>query len=255
LNRLVARAHALVYGAAVETGRARFARFFTHTFPREFRASWRYIAACTAITIAWAFVAYALVSSSPATAYSLLPDAIVPSHITKSLHDSNFAFTSAYSAQMSAFIITNNIKVAIFVFAGGIVTMGLFTIYELAVTGLMIGGMGALFAHAGFGTDYWATIVPHGFIEITSIQIAAAGGLLIAAGVLNPGRLTRRDAVAQNGKRAGVLIAGVAAMLCVAGMIEGFFTNLRTSIGIRELAGAATALGLIAYFGWAGRKD
>src|SRR5581483_6681954 len=51
LNRLVARAHAIVYGATVESGWRRFARFFTHTFPREFRSSWPYIAAAAAITI------------------------------------------------------------------------------------------------------------------------------------------------------------------------------------------------------------
>jgi uncharacterized membrane protein SpoIIM required for sporulation len=255
LNRLVARAHALVYGATVETGRARFARFFTHTFPREFRRSWPYIAASAAITIAWAMVAWVVVSDNPSNAYALLPDWMVPAHITKSLHDSNFSFTSEYSAGMSSFIITNNIKVAIFVFAGGIVTLGLFTIYELTITGLMIGGLGALFARAGFGADYWATIAPHGFIEITAIQIAAAGGLLMGAGILNPGRLRRTDAIAQNGKRAGVLIAGVAAMLCVAGIIEGFFSPLRFPIEMRAAVGGVTALAMIAYFGWAGRSE
>lgn len=255
LNRLVARAHALVYGATVETGRARFARFFTHTFPREFRSSWPYIAAAAAITVAWAIIAWVLVSANPANAYALLPDSIVPSHITKSLHDSNFAFTSEYSAGMSSFIITNNIRVSVLVFSGGIVTLGLFTIWELALTGLMIGGLGALFAHAGFGADYWATIAPHGFIEITAIQIAAAGGLLLAGGVLNPGRLRRQDAIAQNGKRAGVLIAGVAAMLCVAGIIEGFFSPLRFSMDVRAAVGIVTALAMIAYFGLAGRSE
>lgn len=255
LNRLVARSHALVYGATVETGRERFARFFTETFPREFRRSWPYIGACAAITIAWAAVSFAIVSSNPADAYALLPDSIVPAHISKSLHDSNFAFTPEFSAGMSAFIITHNIQVAVLAFAGGIVTLGLFTIYELTSTGLMVGGMGALFAQAGFGADYWATIAPHGFIELTAIQIAAAGGLLLAGGVLNPGRLRRQDAIAQNGRRAGVLIAGVVAMLCVAGMIEGFFTPLRFSIAIRASVGALTALAMIAYFGFAGRKE
>ncbi len=255
LNRLVARSHALVYGATVETGRERFVRFFTETFPREFRRSWPYVGACAAITIAWAAVAFTIVSSNPANAYALLPDSMVPAHISKSLHDSNFAFTPEFSAGMSAFIITNNIKVAVLAFAGGIVTLGLFTIYELSSTGLMVGGLGALFAQAGFGADYWATIAPHGFIELTAIQIAAAGGLLLAGGVLNPGRLRRQDAIAENGRRAGVLIAGVVAMLCVAGMIEGFFSPLRFSIAIRASVGALTALAMIAYFGFAGRKE
>jgi len=52
----------------------------------------------------------------------------------------------------------------------------------------------------------------------------------------------------------GGLIGGVVAMLCVAGMIEGFFTPLRFSIPARESVGALTALALAVYFGFAGRE-
>lgn len=254
LNRLVARAHAVIYGATAEAGWTRIARFFAQTFPAEFRTSWPYVAACAALTIGWAVIAYAIVSANPANAYALLPDSIVPPHISKSLHDSNFAFDPHFSAAMSAFIITNNIKVAIFAFAAGIVTLGIFTIYEITLNGLMLGALAALFTRAGFGADFWATISPHGVIELTAIQIAGAAGLLIAAGVLNPGRLRRRDAIAQSGRRAGILIAGVVGMLCVAGIIEGFFSPLRFPIGVRAAVGAFTALGLVLYFSCAGRS-
>lgn len=254
LNRLTARAHAHVYGSTVETGRARFARFFTHTFPREFRRSWMYTGLCIALTVLWTAVAYGIVAHDPSHAYALLPESIVPSHITKSLHDSNFAFTSDRSAEMSSFIITNNIKVAYMAFAGGIVTVGIGTLYIVIFNALMLGALGALFAHAGFGADFWATIAPHGVIELTAIQIAGGAGLLIAAGVLLPGRLRRRDAIARNSRRAGVLIAGVTAMLCVAGMIEGFFSPLRFPADVRASVGVLTAIGLIVYFGLAGRS-
>lgn len=253
LNRLTARAHAYVYGSTVETGRARIWRFFAHTFPAEFRRSWIFIGVCIALTILWAAVAYGIVARDPANAYALLPESIVPAHITKSLHDSNFAFTPDASAAMSSLIITNNIKVAYMTFAGGIATLGAGTIYLIVFNALMLGALGALFAHAGFGPDFWATVAPHGFIELTAIQIAGGAGLLIAAGVLLPGRMRRRDAIAANGRRAGVLIAGVTAMLCLAGIIEGFFSPLRFPAGVRASVGIATAVALIAYFGLAGR--
>jgi uncharacterized membrane protein SpoIIM required for sporulation len=254
LNRLTARAHAYVYGSTVETGRARIARFFTQTFPNEARRSWIPIGICIALTVLWASVAYVLVAHDPSTAYALLPDEIIPSHITKSLHDSNFAFTADQSSMMSSLIITNNIRVAYMTFAAGIVTLGAGTIYLIVFNGLMLGGLGALFAHAGFGTDFWVTVAPHGVIELTAIQIAGGAGLLIAAGVLLPGRLRRRDAIAQNSRRAGVLIAGVTAMLCVAGIIEGFFSPLRFSMEVRASVGVITAIGLILYFGFCGVK-
>lgn len=253
LNRLTARAHAYVYGSTVETGRARFLRFFTQTFPQEFRRSWMYTGLCVALTVLWTAVAYVIVAHDPSHAYALLPESIVPSHITRSLHDSNFAFTPDRSAGMSSFIITNNIKVAYGAFAGGIATLGIATLYIIIFNALMLGGLGALFAHAGFGPDFWATIAPHGVIELTAIQIAGGAGLLIAAGVLLPGRLRRRDAIAENSRRAGILIAGVTAMLCVAGIIEGFFSPLRFPADVRAGVGAVTAIALIAYFGFCGR--
>lgn len=253
LNRLTARAHALVYGGGVQSGRARIAQFFTHTFPQEFRQSFPFIGICAALTIVCAAAAYAIIMHNPADAYALLPQQMLPGHIGKSLHDSNFAIPPARSAEMSSFIITNNLKVAFIAFAAGIVTLGTFTIYEIVTNALMVGGLGALYAQAGFGYDFWATVAPHGVIELCAITIAGGAGLLLAAGVLTPGRLRRIDAVRENARRAGVLVAGVIAMLCVAGTIEGFFSPLRVSAELRSGVGIFTAIVLAAYFGLAGR--
>jgi len=252
LNRLAARAHAYVYGGAIQTGRARFARFYTHTFPQEFRRSFGVIALCTALTIVCSVVAYAVIGAHPADAYSLLPRELVPDAIHNSLHDSNFKFDTEQSPLESSAIITNNVKVAIFAFAG-CVTLGTFTLWILIQNGLILGGLGAMYANAGFGFDFWATVAPHGFIELTAIQIAGAAGLLIAAGILAPGRLRRRDAITLNATRAGVLFAGVASMLVVAGTIEGFFSPLRLAADVRLTFGLVTAIGLILYFGFCGR--
>lgn len=248
LNRLTARAHAYVYGRAAEGGWRRVGRFFTETFPLEVRASWVPIAACIALTVFCASIAWMVVMNRPADAAALLPPSMIPAHITKSLHNSNFAFSSQQSSEMSSLIITNNIRVCVTAFAAGIVTLGFFTIYIIALNGFMLGALGALYAQAGFGRDFWVTVAPHGFIELTAIQIAGGAGLLLAAGVLLPGRLRRRDAIVQNAKRAGVLIAGVAAMLCVAGTIEGFFSPLRFGEPVRAGVGIATAILLLVYF-------
>jgi len=77
---------------------------------------------------------------------------------------------------------------------------------------------------------------PHGVIELTAIQIAGAAGLLIAAGIVAPGPLRRRDAIARNAQRAGILIAGVASMLLVAGTIPvGILGVLFIGLGIGRI--------------------
>jgi uncharacterized membrane protein SpoIIM required for sporulation len=251
LNRLVARAHAYVFASSARAGWSNVAEFFARTFPREVRRSAPFVLAIVALFAGGWIVAYALVWKNPANAYALLPSQIVP-HVTKRLHDSNFAFDPLTGPAAASAIITNNVRVALTMFAGGM-TLGALTLYETLTNGLMVGAYGALYTHKGFGSDYWATIAPHGVIELTALQLAGAAGLLLAQAIVAPGRLRRIDALKANARRAAVLMAGVAAMLVVAGTIEGFVTPQRTSELVRFSIGALTAVCLIAYFGLAGR--
>jgi uncharacterized membrane protein SpoIIM required for sporulation len=251
LNRLTARAHSYVYAGNARGGWERLGTFFSTTFPREVRASWRTIGICTAIFLIAAILSYWLVTQRPLDIYALLPGGEIP-QIRKSLHDSNFAFDSSVAPAMSSYIITNNIRVAAVAFAGGM-SAGIITLWAILNNGLMLGGLGALFAHKGFGLDFWATIAPHGVIELSAIQLAGSAGLLIAGAIVAPGRLRRIDALKRNARRAGTLICGVAAMLVVAGVIEGFVSPLRTSVPFRLGVGALTAVLLAAYLTLAGR--
>jgi uncharacterized membrane protein SpoIIM required for sporulation len=247
LNRLTARGYVVVHAGSVEGGWERIATFFAVTFPREVRRSGKIVLATTALFIAAWIVSYSLVAARPANAYALLPAAEIPT-IAKSLHDSNFGFDRSLAPAMSSEIITNNIKVAMLAFAGGM-TLGVLTLWEILNNGLMVGALGALFAAHGFGTDFYATIAPHGVIELSSIQIAGASGLLLAKGIVAPGRLRRIDALKANARRAGVLMLGVAGLLVIA----GFITPQRTTEIFRLGVGAATAVALIAYFAFGGR--
>ena len=193
-----------------------------------------------------------MVARTPTAIYALLPAEEIPI-VTKALHDSSFAFDYRSTPEISAFIITNNIKVTVVAFAGGM-TLGVLTIFIILNNGLMLGGLGALFASKGFGDDFLATIAPHGVFELTAIMISGGAGLSLALGVLAPGRSSRADALRMRGRRAAVLMLGVCAMLVVAGTIEGFFTPLRTSMATRALVGEATAMLLFAYLAFAGRE-
>ena len=248
LNRLTARAHAIVYAGGKEGGFARVRRFYAATFPQEvWRSRWPMLLAVV-LFLGPALLAYYLIQTQPLNAFVLLPaDMIQPIH--KSLHQTNFEPSqSALGAPaLAAFIMTNNIRVAFIAFAGGM-TLGVLTLYELVENGLVLGGLASLYVSAGFGRDFWATIVPHGIIELTAVQIAAGAGLLLAAGILTPGRLRRRDALVRNGRRAVVLIIGVASMLVVAGTIEGFFSPLKSPPQVRLAVGGITAIALLLYF-------
>ncbi len=251
LNRLTARGYVVVHAVRASGGWSRIATFFGCTFPREVRRSLGVIAATAAVFVAAALIAYGLVSSRTANVYALLPSQEIPA-IQHSLHDANFGFDRSLAPAVSSLIITNNIRVALLAFAGGM-TFGILTLWEIVNNGLMLGGLGALFSARGFGSDFWATIAPHGVIELTSIQIAAGAGMLLAQAILAPGRLRRIDALKAQARRAGVLMLGVAGLLCVAGTLEGFVTPQRTSELFRFAVGGVTAVALVAYFTLAGR--
>lgn len=253
LNRLTARAHAYVYLGTSGNGWERTRRLAATTFPREARRSWRPIAACALLTIVCAVIAYRATVTDPANAYAFVPAESVPL-VDRSLHDSNFGFDRAFSPAMSAMIITNNIRVSALAFAGG-ATGGILTAYIIGSNGLDLGTIGALFARRGFGADFWATIAPHGAIELSAIQIAGGAGLILAAGILRPGRARRVDAFARSARRAGTLMLGVSGMLVVAGLIEGFVSPQRFSLEVRMSIGALTAVAMIVYFGFAGRSQ
>lgn len=248
LNRLTARAHAIVYAGGKEGSAARVARFYARTFPQEVWRSRRPMLLAVVLFLGPAALAYYLIHMQPLNAFVLLPPELVqPIH--KSLHETNFEPNQAAlgGPALSALIMTNNIRLAFLAFAGGM-TLGIVTVYVLVENGLILGGLAALYVEAGFGRDFWATIAPHGIIELTAVQIAAGAGLLMAAGVLVPGRLRRRDALVANARRAGVLVIGVASMLVVAGTIEGFFSPQKFPPEVRLGFGFMTAVLLVLYF-------
>ena len=253
LNRLTARAHAVVYVAVARSGWNRARAFVLRDFPREVRRSWRPIGFCAALTVVSALIAYASVLHDAANAHALLPGMALPP-VTRALHDSNFGFDRAYSPAAASEIITNNVRVSAIAFAGGI-TGGLLTAWIILTNGLMVGVLAALYQSAGFGADFWATIAPHGVIELSAIQISGGAGLLLAAGFLRPGRARRADAMVVAARRAATLVIGVALLLCVAGTIEGFVSPQRLPIPARAAIGLLTAVTLLAYLCCAGLQQ
>jgi uncharacterized membrane protein SpoIIM required for sporulation len=118
---------------------------------------------------------------------------------------------------------TNNIRVTILAVALG-VTAGIGTAVVLISNGMMIGGLAGAATNSNVDFLFWSVILPHGILELSAICIAGGAGLLIARAIYAPGDLSRRDALKLAGNEAAQLLAGVAVMLVLAGLIEGFIT-------------------------------
>jgi uncharacterized membrane protein SpoIIM required for sporulation len=93
----------------------------------------------------------------------------------------------------------------------------------------------------------------HGVTELGAIVIAAAGGLVIARGMLFPAPSeTRLASVRRRGLLAGYLMMGAVAMLFIAALLEGFARQMIQPTEMRLAIGAATGTVWILYFAYAG---
>ncbi|MBV9470190.1 MAG: stage II sporulation protein M, partial [Abitibacteriaceae bacterium] len=127
------------------------------------------------------------------------------------------------------------------------VTMGLGTALVLIFNGLMLGGLSGVAMNEHVDLLFWAVILPHGILELSAITIAGGAGLVLARALYAPGDLPRRDAIKIAGGEAARLAVGVAGILVIAGLIEGFITPQPIPPLLKIAFALLTAIGLILY--------
>lgn len=255
LNDLLGRCYPYVYTAPRKPWPS-VVRFFTTDFPQAVRRNFGWILLATIISLIPTFISYWLTWHDRAIANQVLPAELMGmlEGLAQRHHTPHEWMKALERPQAASFIMTNNIRIAILAFAGGM-TAGLLTISLLLYNGVMLGVVAAAVGLDGPATalNFWAFVAPHGVLELPAIFISGGAGLIIAYAILNPGPHPRRVALRKAGAEALKLMLGVAAMLVVAGCIEGFFSplNIREEI---KLTVATVEAGLaLSYFILAGR--
>jgi uncharacterized membrane protein SpoIIM required for sporulation len=226
LNDLVGRSYAQIHAGTGQRGK-RLLSFFVEEFPRLFRLEWKVIALSAALffagggvgAVAVAVDADALGVVIPEQHQAWTPEERIARDTERGDHGGHQA------AQFSSFLFTHNIQVSFLVFAMGL-TFGVGTVSLLFYNGVPIGALAMQYHQAGEDLFFWAWILPHGIPELTSIFVAGGAGLLLARGLLVPGRRRRKDALVAEAKRAARLVVGVMPVLVVAGLIEGTISQM-----------------------------
>ena len=220
LSSLVARAGAVVYGSRPRTLRA-LGRFFAVTFPAAVWYSRRFVAVSAALLLIPAFAVGLWVASSPRAVEATGPKAVREAYVNQ---DFEQYYRSAPASEFASHVFTNNVQVSIYAFAAGIL-LCLPTALILMVNGANVGVAGGLFASVGQQTKFWGLILPHGLLELTAVFIAGGAGLRLGWTLIDPGDRTRRAALAEEGRRALAIVAGLVVVFAAAGTIEGFVTG------------------------------
>ncbi len=241
LSRLVSQAGAVIYGTQPRTWRA-FGRFFSQTLPAALWYSRRFFLVSAALTFVPAIALGIWLANSPKAV-----DATAPAAVRQALIDHDFTayYRSAPSIEFATHVYTNNVEVSLEAFAGGIVLIP--TVLILVINGANLGVDGGLFAAAGQSGKFWGSVTPHGLIELTSVVIAGGAGLALGWALVSPGDRSRREAVAEEGRRAIVLIFGTVFTLAIAGTIEGFVTGSDLPTVVRVGIGVVVEVAFLAY--------
>lgn len=118
----------------------------------------------------------------------------------------------------------NNIRVSLAAYVLGI-TFSAGTMWLLFSNGVMLGAFEHYFFAQGLGLKSLTVIFIHGTLEIWSIVIAGAAGLILGNSLLFPGTYSRRIAVLQGGKDGLKIVIGLTPLFLVAAFLESFVTR------------------------------
>ena len=249
LTGRVARSGAVVYGTRSRTLRA-LGRFFAVTFPA---ALWhvRHFVAVSAVLLFVPALAFGIwIANSPTALEATGPDAMREQYVQEDFED---YYSSAPAAAFASEVFTNNVRVAVLAFAGGI-AFCLLTALILAFNGANLGIAAGLFHAVGAAPKFWGLILPHGLLELTAVCVAGAAGLRLGWTLIDPGDRPRAAALAEEGRRAMSIVLGLVVVFGVAGAIEGFVTGSGLPTALRLAIGITAEVGFLVYFLVLGRS-
>jgi uncharacterized membrane protein SpoIIM required for sporulation len=233
LSQQVAASGAVIYGSRPRSLRSA-GLFFTRTFPAALWRIRRYVLVSAILTFAPAIVIGTWLANSPTALQASAPAAAREAYVN---HDFSSYYRSQPASEFATEVYTNNVRVAVLTFIGGI-ALCIPTVILLVINGANIGQAAGLFAAAGQTSKFYGLVLPHGLLELTSVVIAGAAGLRVGWTLIDPGDRPRLAALAEEAGRSVVLVLGVVITLAIAGSIEGFVTGsalptvVRVGIGV-----------------------
>jgi len=125
---------------------------------------------------------------------------------------------------MYIYIACNNVFVAMRTFVlGFFLSVG--AVYELVKNGVMIGSFQYYFFSKGLGWQSVLVLWIHGVLEISSIIIAGAAGMVLGNGILFPKTYTRMVSFKQGAMHGMKLAIGIVPLLLIAAFFESFVTR------------------------------
>lgn len=257
LERITGAAHNLFYRPARHTA-GRLGQFIRNGFPALVRRLWKPLLAASLLLYVPGAITYRVVTTQPEYE-SMLAGVELLQRADRAAADPSMDYFDTIdvpwmgSTTLSSMLIANNVQVSFLAFAAGLAA-GLGTVYVLVLNGIHLGAALAVFANRGVLDTIGLFVLPHGVIEMTAITISGAAGLWMGSALYVPGRATRGRALGERARDGVSLVLGVAFLLVVAGLIEGFISPSKIAVPLKLLAAGVAATSLVLYLGVGGRR-
>ena len=232
LSDLLARARAAIAGAH-DPSWSDLARFFAVVLPAAFyRVRWWTVGVTVAFCLVATVAGFTMYHDPSAQAAFGTPAEL------RLYAEQQFAsyYTQYDGSSFAAQVWTNNAWIAARAIALG--PTGIGPIYLMVANAMAVGQAGALLAEFDMLEVFFGLILPHGLLELTSIFIACGAGLKLFWTWVSPGPRTRSRALAQEGRALITLVIGLAVVLLLCGLIEGYVTPSSLPSGIKIFIGA-----------------
>ena len=193
--------------------------FFSTTFPAALYRTRRWWLTTLLANVAVAAVMIGWLVEHPGVESALLS----PAEADQLVNTDFEGYYSQYAAShFAAQVWTNNAWVAALCIALGV--LGLPVLWLLLQNVLNVAVIGALMISHDRGALFFGLILPHGMLELTAVFVAAGVGLRLFWSWVEPGRLTRGQSLAHEGRSAAAVALGLVVVLFVSGVIEAFVT-------------------------------
>ena len=153
---------------------------------------------------------------------------------------------------MFAFYVQHNISIGLRTIAGGVLaTLG--AIFSTAQQGILLGAMFGYVHYSGNTERFYTFVAGHSSFELMGLVICGVAGTRLGMAVLQPGTLSRGEALKVSAKEALPLIYGGPLLVLLAAFVEGFWSASGAPRELKYIVGIALWLVLAGWLLFAGR--
>ena len=247
LNSLTSKLHQSVYKNKKEK-RSRIISFWKYELPEIFFARRKEL--LISFVVFFIAIVIGVVSSEGDTGFVrlILGDSYV--NMTQENIKNNdplSVYKQMNGVDMFMGITFNNIRVSFYAFMAGLL-LSIGTILLLLYNGIMLGTFHHLFYTQDLLFKSLSIVWIHGTLEISSIIIAGAAGLVLGNSILFPKTYSRRQSFLISAKDGVKIIIGLIPLFIVAGLLESFVTRFTQMPIFINLAIILSSLSFIIWY-------